>query len=133
MIELRLRMMQPRPRRLLSLVSATLLASCGDGPAGSGETPPPTATVNVANILFQSARNGSTDPAIDTVATGGTVTWTWTEAGTHTVRFDDAGFPESPAFSDDGSVFSTSFPDAGSYTYDCGVHGLGMTGTIVVK
>lgn len=128
-----LRTMQPYPKRLLSLVSAILLAGCGDGPAGTGETPPPTATVNVANILFQSARNGSTDPAIDTVATGGTVTWTWTEAGTHTVRFEDAGFPESPPFSDDGSVFSMSFPAAGAYTYDCGIHGLGMTGTVVVR
>ncbi|HEV8178596.1 MAG TPA: hypothetical protein VGP44_13035 [Gemmatimonadales bacterium] len=128
-----LRMMNLHPRRLLPLVSTILLAGCGDGPAGVGGTPPPTAGIKVANILYQSARNGSTDPAVDTLATGGTATWTWTESGTHTVRFDDAGLPESPPFSDDGSVFSRSFPAAGTYTYDCGIHGLGMTGTIVVK
>lgn len=125
-------MIHSRGWSLLSLVSATLLAGCGDGPAGTGATPP-AASVNVANILFQSVRNQSMDPAIDTVAAGGTVTWTWTEAGIHTVRFDDPGLPESPAFGDDGSVFSMPFPTPGTYTYDCGVHGLGMTGTIVVK
>ena len=125
--------MIPPPERLLSLASIILLAGCGDGPAGTGEPPPAIASVNVANILFQSVRNQSNDPAIDTVAIGGTVTWTWIEAGTHTVRFADPGFTESPALSDDGSVFSMPFPAAGTYTYDCRVHGLGMTGTIVVK
>jgi len=128
-----LRMMHPSPSRLLSLVSAILLAGCGDGPSGTGDTPPPTAGVDVGNIFFQSDRNASIDPAIDTVATGGTVTWTWIEAGIHTVRFDDAGLPESPSFDEDGSVFSMPFPAAGTYTYDCRVHGLGMTGTIVVR
>ncbi|MEO8089354.1 MAG: hypothetical protein ABI703_03550 [Gemmatimonadales bacterium] len=126
-------MMQTRPKRILSLVSAILLAACGDGPAGLGRTPPPTASVNVGNLFFQSARNGSMDPAIDTVAVGGTVTWTWTEAGAHTVRFADPGLAESPGLSDDGSVFGTSFPAAGTFSYDCGVHGLAMTGTIVVR
>jgi len=122
-----------RTTSLISLVSAILLAGCGDGPAGTGGPPPPTASIDVGNIFFQSVRNESTDPAIDTVATGGTVTWTWVEAGTHTVRFGDAGFPESPTFVDGGSVFSMPFPVAGTYTYDCGVHGTVMTGTVVVK
>lgn len=126
-------MIQSRRWSLLSLVSAILLAGCGDGPAAAGATPPPSATINVGNIFFQSPRNESMDPAIDTVVTGGTITWTWTEAGTHTVRFDDAAFPESPTFVDGGSVFSMPFPTAGTYTYDCGVHGSLMTGTVVVK
>jgi plastocyanin len=125
--------MKPHPKRILTLVSAIILAGCGDGPAGIGQTPPPTASVSVGNIFFQSVRNGSMDPAVDTVAAGGTVTWTWTEAGTHSVRFDDPALSESPAFADDGSVFSMPFPAAGTYTYDCGVHGLAMTGTVVVR
>jgi plastocyanin len=125
------RMMRSHRWSLVGL--AFLLAGCGDGPAGTGETPPSSVAVDVGNIFFQSARNGSMDPAVDTVAAGGTVTWTWIEAGTHTVRLEDAGLPESPEFTDNGSVFSMPFPAAGTYAYDCGVHGPVMAGTIVVK
>lgn len=126
-------MMHSRRWWLLSLVSATLLAGCGDGPAGTGETPPSSVTVNVGNSFFQSVPNGSMHLAVDTVAAGGTVTWTWIESGTHSVRFDDAGLPESPTFFDSGSMFSMPFPAPGTFTYDCGVHGSVMAGTIVVK
>jgi hypothetical protein len=89
-------------RSLLGL--PLLLAGCGDGPSGSRETPPSSVAVNVGNIFFESAHNGSTEPAVDTVAAGGTVTWTWIEIGTHSVRFDNAGFPESPAFTDNAET-----------------------------
>ena len=116
---------------VVSLVSATLMAGCSDGPAGTGETPPLSVSVDVGNVFFQSVRNASMDPAVDTVAAGGTVIWTWIETGTHTVRFP--GLPESPTFIDIGSMFSMSFPAAGTFAYDCGVHGSVMAGTIVVK
>jgi plastocyanin len=32
-----------------------------------------------------------------------------------------------------GSAFSTAFPTAGTFTYDCIIHGPGMSGTVVVK
>jgi plastocyanin len=84
-------------------------------------------------VWFQSVRNGTMDPAIDTVTTGGTVTWTWAEAGSHTVRFESPGPAESPLFEESGSVFSQAFPTAGTYAYDCGIHGSSMTGTVVVR
>jgi plastocyanin len=115
------------------LCLALLLAGCGDDPAGTGQTPPSSAAVNVGNIFFQSVHNGSVNPAVDTVAAGGTVTWTWTQTGTHSVQFADVGLPESPALTDNGSVFSQAFPTAGTYPYDCGIHGPAMYGTIVVK
>ena len=118
---------------LLSLVSATLLAGCGDGPAETGEPPPSSVTVNVGNSFFESVHNGSKDLAVDTVAAGGAVTWTWIEAGTHSVRFDDAGLPESPIFFDSGSTFNMPFPAPGTFTYHCGIHGSVMSGTVVVK
>lgn len=112
---------------------ALLLAGCGDGPAGNGENPPSSVAVNVGNIFFRSVHNGSMEPAVDTVAASGSVTWTWIDIGTHSVRFDDANFPESPPFTDSGSSFSMTFPAAGTYTYDCGIHGSVMAGTVVVK
>ena len=124
-------MMRSPQWSLLSL--AFLLTGCGDSPAGTGETPPSSAAVNVGNIFFQSAHNGSVNPAVDTVAAGGTVTWTWIEAGSHSVQFADVTLPGSPVFANNGSVFSQAFPTAGTYPYECGIHGPSMTGTIVVK
>lgn len=119
---------------LLSLGLATLLAGCGsDGPSGGNDVPPSSLSVDVGNNFFRSVRNGSLDPAIDTVAVGGTVTWTWIQAGSHGVRFDDPSLTESPLFSANGSVFATTFPAAGTFTYDCIVHGSVMAGIVVVK
>jgi plastocyanin len=110
-----------------------LLAGCGDGPPGIGEPPPSSVAVNVGNVFFQSVHNGSMRPALDTVGAGGTVTWTWIEPGTHGVRFDDAGLPDSPEMIESGSVFQVTFPAAGTYPYDCPIHGSVMAGTLVVE
>ena len=110
-----------------------LLSGCGDGPSGTGDNPPASASVDVGNVFFRSGHNSSTNPAVDTVAVGGTVTWTWTQAGTHGVRFDDPSIPSSADLAASGSVFSTSFATAGTFTYDCSIHGPAMAGTIVVK
>ena len=117
--------------RAIALVA--LLPGCGDGPSSNGDNPPATASVDVGNVFFRSGRNGSINPAVDTVAVGGTVTWTWTQAGTHGVRFDDTSIPSSADLAASGSVFSTSFTTAGSFTYDCTIHGPAMSGTIVVR
>jgi plastocyanin len=120
-------------RSLLYLASAILLAGCGDGPPGTGETPPSSVAVNVGNSFFQSVHNGSMRPAVDTVAAGGAVTWTWIEGGNHGVRFDHTALPDSPEMIESGSVFQVTFPSAGTYSYDCPIHGSVMAGTIVVE
>lgn len=128
-------MMGSRRWSILSLAVAALLAGCGDGdgPAGAGGNLPSSVTVDVGNIFFQSAHNGSINPAVDTVAAGGTVTWTWTEIGTHGIAFAAAGLPQSDEITESGSVFSVAFPTSGTYSYDCFIHGPVMAGTIVVK
>ena len=51
----------------------------GGGGGGGGGGPIGSVTVgNNGTIAFLSAHNGSSNPAVDTVAIGGTVTWTWT-------------------------------------------------------
>jgi hypothetical protein len=126
-------MVRPHRWSLLSIALAVLLSGCGDGPSGTGDNPPSSISVDVGNIFYRSVHNGSVNPALDTVAVGGTVTWTWTQAGAHGVRFEDPGIPASAELSESGSVFGTTFPTAGTFTYDCTVHGPGMAGTIVVK
>ena len=96
---------------------------------------PTTAAVTVGNIFFKSNRN-NTDPAVDTVAVGGTVTWTWVQTGleSHSVRsLPPPGFTSSVTKVGNGQTYSFTFPTAGTYQYDCAVHGSQMTGRIVVR
>jgi plastocyanin len=126
-------MMPSSTRSLLVIALAALVSGCGDSPSGTGDNSPSSASVDVGNVFFRSGHNGSINPAVDTVAVGGTVTWTWTEAGSHGVRFEDPGIPASADLAEAGSVFSTSFSIAGTFTYDCTIHGPLMSGTVVVK
>jgi plastocyanin len=109
-------------------------------PAGGTNAPPATsantaAAVTVGNIFFTSGRNGSSNPAVDTVAVGATVTWTWGTTGTtpHSVQsLGSPSFTSSAVQSGSGSTYQVTFAQAGTYQYDCAVHGSLMTGTIVV-
>ena len=97
----------------------------GGGPVGSVTAGP--------GIQFVSGHNGSTNTAVDTIAAGGTVTWSWTGSLPHSVQ--SVG---SPSFASSGTMtgsgtYAVTFPTAGTYQYDCAVHGQLMTGTIVVR
>ena len=103
-------------------------------------TPPPTsapatAAVTVGDIFFKSGHNGSSNPAVDTVAVNGTVTWTWatTEALPHSIQsLGSPSFTSSAIITGAGKTYAVTFATPGTYQYDCGVHGQMMTGTIVV-
>ena len=109
------------------------------GPTGGdtgGGTAPPTAAISVGNIFFKSGHNGSANPAVDTVAAGGTVTWTWTNTGSVPHSVESLGSPiftNSVMKSGDGSTYQVMFATPGTYQYDCAIHGAAMTGTIVVR
>jgi plastocyanin len=101
--------------------------------------PPPLPTqaaVSVANISFSSGQNGTSNPAVDTIAVGGTVTWTWNNTGTTTHSVESLGLPHftsSPIQSGNGTTHKFTFTTAGTYQYDCAVHGPLMTGRVVVR
>jgi plastocyanin len=126
---------------VIGLVALAALAGCksptyGGGSGGGGGGGGPAGQIMVGNILFRSAHNGSQDPAIDTVAVGSTVTWTWTATGSvaHSVRSQRApSFTSSDVETGDGKTYSFTFTTPGSYAYDCAVHGAAMSGTIVVR
>jgi plastocyanin len=106
------------------------------GGATGGGAAPLTAAVTVGNIFFKSGHNGSTNSAIDTVAVGGTVTWTWTGAGSVPHSVQSLGSPifrNSTVLTGDGSTYQVTFSTPGTYQYDCAVHGAMMSGTIVVR
>ena len=101
----------------------------------TAQTPPPvptTADVDIGDDFFKSVLNMSQNPAVDTVAVGGKVTWTWRGVANHSVQSTG-----SPSFTSStikaSGTYSFTFNSAGTYHYDCAVHGPIMSGIIVVK
>lgn len=109
-------------------------------------------TFNVASVIPPPAPGaititvqnpGSFTPSVDTVAVGGTVTWTWaagafqhsvTSTGNTSFVSDPAGLEDAPH-----SYGPITFNTPGTYFYYCTNHGSagnppsGMSGTIVVQ
>jgi plastocyanin len=98
---------------------------------------PATANVTVQNNSFVSVRNSTSNPAVDTVAVGGAVTWTWAPATTaHNVTSTGSpGFTGHPTATEP-PPFTVTFPSPGTYDYFCTLHGgagFGMRGRILVR
>ena len=90
----------------------------------NASTAPATATVIVGDNVF--------NPATVDIAVGGTVTWDWGSGGpVHNVTFSTAGAPGPIANRNSGTVGLT-FPNAGTFNYECTIHSGVMTGTVVV-
>ena len=106
-------------------------AGPGSGDQGGGGGAAGTVTVG-AGIQYVSGHNASMNPAVDTIPVGSTVTWTWTGSLPHGVRsVGTPAFTNSETHTGSGTYVAT-FNTAGTYKYDCSVHGQAMTGTIVV-
>ena len=93
-------------------------------------------TVTVGNIFFRSGHNGSQNPAVDTIAAGTSVTWTWNAAGQHSIQSTGVApeiFRNSVVMTAANSSYTVTFQNPGTYTYQCMVHGSAMTGRIVVQ
>jgi len=95
-------------------------------------TAPLTATVTVGpGNFFQSNRNSSQNPAVDTIAVGGAVTWGFAGGFHSTQSTGSPAFTSSATLTSGTYVFT--FAAAGTYTYNCAIHGDLMTGRIVVR
>ena len=98
-------------------------------------TAPLAASVTIGNDFFQSVHNNTTQPARDTIAVGGTVTWTMVSTGAinHSVQSTGApSFTSSGLLTASGQQYMFTFNSAGTYGYNCIVHGSAMTGIVVV-
>jgi plastocyanin len=97
---------------------------------------PPAKVVNASgsglNVAFTSFTNATSNPAIDTIPVGGAIKWVQIN-GPHSVASTGVpSFTNSPGqLTPTGYTFV--FTVAGTYQYECGVHGSSMTGTVVVQ
>jgi len=131
-------------RAIIGLVALAVLGGCngyggagyggGSGGGGGGTGGGPVGSVTAGpGIQFVSGHNGSSNAAVDTIAAGGTVTWSWTGSLPHSVQsVGSTSFASSATMTGSGT-YAVTFPTAGTYQYDCAVHGQLMTGTIVVR
>jgi len=132
-------------RHMASIVTAALLSltACGgvtspqgSGGGGGGGGGGPVGQVTVGNIFFRSAHNGSANPAVDTIAAGGSVTWAWNAAGSHSIQSTGLVpeiFRNSVVMAGANDTYTVTFRNPGTYSYQCAVHGSAMTGRIVVQ
>ncbi|MDB4967623.1 MAG: hypothetical protein JWN44_3312 [Myxococcales bacterium] len=124
---------------------AVAVAGCGDdttGPVKADLAVPPVIdmavlndqSITTAGVVMVGAGGGNTfAPSTVTIQVGQGVTWVWI-AGFHSVVSDSS--PQAwtdSAGQASGQFVVPSFPTAGSYPYHCGVHGMMMTGTVVVQ
>lgn len=123
---------------LVWILCAAAIAACSSSTDSSAPTPG--LRVKVQNINFTSTANATTNPAIDTIAVGDTVSWVWTNTGStaHSIESDapnpgDDAFTSSATKTGNGKVYTLVFTAAGDYEYDCAVHGNAMSGAIVVQ
>jgi plastocyanin len=91
---------------------------------------PLTAGVSVDDFFFRSVLNLTMNPAIDTIAVGGTITWTFGGQSHSVESTGDPAFPSGPIQT--GGTLQRTFNAAGTYEYICILHG-GMTGRVVVR
>ncbi|MEO7610832.1 MAG: hypothetical protein ABIV27_04915 [Gemmatimonadales bacterium] len=93
-----------------------------------------TATETGSAPVWVSGRNGSSNPAVDTVTVGETVEWDSSDiTDAHTVEWTNSEFAPSNIFGYGPPGYRVTFLTPGTYHYFDWYFGLSMTGTIVVR
>lgn len=102
----------------------------GSGSGGGYGDPGKTCTPGAGTVCMTSAN--TFDPSQITIQRGAAVTWNNSTGVTHSIVFTTQGSPSNIGNFASGTR-SATFPNPGTYAYYCGVHGLSMSGTVVVQ
>jgi plastocyanin len=110
---------------LLTGIIMTIGISCSKNSSNNYNSNPP-----VTNDI--SAYNMSFSPATKTVTKGTVVTWKNNDSYPHTVTSNDGTTFNSGNIAGGGS-YSYTANTAGTFEYHCTIHGLAMSGTLIVN
>ena len=117
-----------------AVIAGLTLVGCAST-AGSGASAAPAATPAGAKTADVTIKGFRFSPATLTVDKGTVVTFTNMDSTTHTVTSGingtkDGKFDQQISGGIDGTV---TFDTPGTFVYFCNIHGVSMTGTVVVK
>lgn len=107
-------------KRTLVAIALIAAAACGENEVTGAGVGGHTLAIDVKDNFY------TVTP--DTIAVGDSVTWTWRGGESHSVTFATG----SSSSTQTSGTFKRGFPTAGSFDYHCVVHGLAMSGVIVV-
>ncbi|MEO6398292.1 MAG: plastocyanin/azurin family copper-binding protein, partial [Tepidiformaceae bacterium] len=132
-------MLNSRPtRRLLFCAALTLaFAAACDEDTGYNTATAPAQTSSASppgrSLIAVRVEDNAFSPPNLTVPAGATVTWGWSGKNAHSVVAAWQGAAvQSKQFTGSGA-FDFRFDAAGTFEYQCGVHGAAMAGKITVK
>ena len=111
-----------------ALICATSFISCGKSNGYPSSNPPAGGSTGSGISMM----NMSYSPATKTVAKGTVVTWTNNDGYAHTVTSND-GTSFNSGNIDAGKTYSYTASVAGTFEYHCLIHGIAMSGTLIVN
>ena len=111
-----------------ALTCATLFISCGKSNGYSSSNPPAGGSTGSGISMM----NMTYSPATKTVAKGTVVVWTNNDGYAHTVTSND-GTTFNSGNIDAGKTYSYTASVAGTFEYHCTIHGIAMSGTLIVN
>ncbi len=128
-----------RVAALLTLVGSVLMTAvaCGDDDDEASPTTAATAAAAGGASAVTAKVADNSFPAETKVSVGGKVTWDWAgSSNPHSVVGTSANAKDllkSQTLTGGTNKYEVTFTQAGTYEYQCGVHGAAMTGKVVVQ
>lgn len=113
----------------VALGTSTITATGTVGGVSKTATATVTVTTPPATATVATTASNTFSPSSVTIARNGSVGWTF--GALHNVTFDTQGAPQNITDTSTGTV-SRTFATAGTYNYHCTIHGVGMSGSVIV-
>ena len=113
---------------VLACATLFIVFSCGKSGGYASSNPPAGGSTGSGISMI----NMTYSPSTKTVAKGTVVTWTNNEGYAHTVTSND-GTSFSSGTIDAGKTYSYTASVAGTFAYHCTIHGVAMSGTLIVN
>ena len=120
---------------LVAISSLLMLAAvaCGGDDDDDTTTATSTSTASGGEDGKVTISDNKFTPAEVNIAVNHEVIWTWSGSAPHSVSGTFAGEKvQSPTLTGTGT-FAFSFTKAGTFSYQCGVHGASMSGKVTIK